>query len=114
MTSRFNLQPITPGRRPNERQNPELEVLLRQVSPKLNAEVEPVDAQAAVEQILGKELAEGVTPMPETLAQQIRAEINKQFEYPDPAKHGAEDAMIDDVEPEWLEYDEDGVEPEVL
>ena len=35
--------------------------------------------KAAVEQILGKELADGVTPMPETLAQKIRDEINEQF-----------------------------------
>jgi len=35
--------------------------------------------KAAVEQILGKELADGVTPMPETLAQKIRAEINEGF-----------------------------------
>jgi hypothetical protein len=35
--------------------------------------------KAAVEQILGKELADGVSPMPEALAQKIRAEINEKF-----------------------------------
>lgn len=42
---------VTPGRRPNENLNPELEVMLRQVSPKINAEVR----EAAVA-ILGEDL----------------------------------------------------------
>lgn len=42
-----HLDEVIAGRRPNENLNPELEVMLRQVSPKINAEV--IDEDAATE-----------------------------------------------------------------
>ena len=47
MKTRFPI--ITPGRRPNENLNPELEVMLRQVSPKLNQMVQPTTESEAFE-----------------------------------------------------------------
>lgn len=57
--------PVRPGRRPNENLNPELEVMLRQVSPKINAEV-----REAVVSILGEDL---VSRQEEIHAEEINA-----------------------------------------
>lgn len=48
---------VTPGRRPNECPNPELEVLLRQVSPSLNRMVEPTPESEAFEQAFDEDAA---------------------------------------------------------
>ena len=48
---------ITPGRRPNENQNPELEVMLRQASPTLNRMVEPTPESEAFEKMFDEDAA---------------------------------------------------------
>jgi hypothetical protein len=56
---------VNPGTRPNECLNPELEVMLRQVSTKLNAEVKPAFSVAEVNARQGREMEEAIGPIPE-------------------------------------------------